>query len=141
MSKKHSMNGLDGPNGVEHSHVRHKVYPNGNQGFSQHIGNLGGDTVPGPAKGAPLSSKKEQLIQKRHVEPNGMNPFNKHEGNESGVLASDTIKQHAPGRDSPVPEHAERPDISIKDKADAVVHYSEGPLNDFPSDGVMHSER
>jgi hypothetical protein len=131
-----------GHNGIQqHEHIRHMKYPNGNQGFSER--GLGRDTIPGPAKGAPLSTKKEQLISVKHVDVTGMNPYNHIEANDKGVLGAHVIKQDGGHTyDSPVPEHAERPNIAIKDKA-SEVRYAEakyGPENDFPSDGIMHRD-
>lgn len=125
------------PKSPEMSHVRTNHYPNGNQGFSER--NLGTDTIPGPAKGAPLSNRVEQTVTSERVLPHGMNPFNKHEGNEAGVLSPFTVAQDSGRYDGPVPMSAVLPNKDIKTKA-AEVSMELGKVseNDFPSDGVMH---
>lgn len=128
-----------GKNGVQQSaHIRQTKYPDGNQGFNtMNVGSVGGDTVPGPMKGAPLSTKVRQTTSSKKVERDGMNPFNRYEGNKPGVLGADIVKQDA-GRtlDSPVPELAQRPDIGIKSKAAEVAHASAG-AEGFHPEGVL----
>jgi hypothetical protein len=120
MAKSKSM--FEGKNAVQDAgHIRSIKHPNGNQGFSSN--KLGGDTVPGPNVGAPLSSKKEQLVTRRHIDPSGENPYNHIEGNAPGVLGAHVARQdagHYP--DSPVPGHAEKPDLAIRSKAGEAAH-------------------
>lgn len=98
--------------------IRKAVYPNGNQGFNSRAGSLGGDTVPGPIKGAPLSTKKEQMVTKKTVLPNGGNPYNDIQQNAPGVLGPDVAYQNAGGYlDSPVPGSAQHPDLREMNKA------------------------
>ena len=122
-----------GKNGVQQvpPGYRKVVYPNGNEGFSSGP-TLGGDTVPGPLRGAPLSSKVQQTTSSKTVDRSGMNPFNTMEGNAPGVLAGNMVKQNA-GRypDSPVPGHAMTPHIDIKSKAQEVAS-ADRELGDSP---------
>jgi hypothetical protein len=125
-----------GKNAIQQTaHIRSTKVPGGNQGFS--TGSLGGDTVPGPNGGAPLSSAKRQEVTSTKIEADGMNPYNRFEGDSAGVLGAN-VKGQDGGRttDSPVPERAEMPNLGIKTKA--AESASKSGDDTFPSDGVMH---
>lgn len=135
----------------EMAHVRTIRYPNGNQGFTEH--SLGSDTIPGPARGAPLSTRIEQNIDRKSVDATGMNPFNRFEGNGEGVLGTKVVDQNGGQTlDSPVPTHAVRPHKDIVTKAAEVASYVGGSVGGyagpqantdqtlaetFPEDGVL----
>ena len=132
---KKSQGMFEGKNGIQTSApVRTMRYPNGNQGFSAN--KLGGDTVPGPGKGAPLSSSKPQEVTTRKVLPDGGNPYNDYQQDSAGVLGAEVVRQNA-GRygDSPVPHSAQMPNANIKSKAGQVAN-SPAPES-LPSDGVL----
>lgn len=117
-------------NNPEMAHVRTVRYPNGNQGFTE--AKLGSDTVPGPMGGAPLSSKVQQIVTSKTVDPTGMNPYNAHEGNEAGVLGP-MVKGQNGGRthDSPVLTSAQMPNAATISKASEVssesAHIGDAP--------------
>jgi hypothetical protein len=152
---EHPLAKQTGHNAVqETAHVHFKSYPNGNQGFSEK--NLGSDTVPGPMKGAPLTTRKPQEHTKTMVSRDGLNHFNNYEANGEGVLGAKVVDQDG-GRttDSPVPEHAEHPHLDIVTKAAEVASYRGGSVGGhagpqansdqtlgetWPKDGVMYRD-
>jgi hypothetical protein len=89
------------------------------KGFDQR--NLGRDTIPGPARGAPLmNSRTVDGTVKATQLPDGVNPFGL---NSPHHMARGTvgIGDHAPGRDSPVDQSAPRPHPDIATKAAEVA--------------------
>ena len=118
---------------------RHIVYKNGNEGFNSKINTLGNDTWPGPAKGAPLSNVKQQMIDttKRYWAGNQSTPGLLNDlPKVGGGIGFDELTPKSETTDSPVRKQGrELPNPKVITKA-AEAAAAEAQIGNEPS-GVL----
>jgi hypothetical protein len=122
--------------GTPENHIK---YPNGNQGFNKKINTLGNDTWPGPAKGAPLSNVKQQMIDttKRYWAGNQSTPGLLNDlPKVGGGIGFDELTPKSETTDSPVMKQGrEMPNPRVTTKADE-ARIAEAKIGNEPS-GVL----
>lgn len=99
-------------------HLAHGTPVSNSVGFNSR--RLPTDTVPGPGKGAPLSSSRtvddQHVVRSRTVSGN---PYNKYTCGQPGHVLGE-LDEDAPVHDGPIRGHGEQPDRDADAKAPAV---------------------